>query len=111
MSSVRPEKRAAEVSSLPPPRTAILGLCKSQRGSSISGDTRWQAVGNDLAGGESEPRAGAMVSEGVGSGRTSSGQGGRRLGFNASYVPASLCDFRFIPVFSGSQLSHHGEGS
>lgn len=51
------------------------------------------------------------MSEGVQWGGTSFGHGGKRLGSVACYVPASLCDFGSLPVFSGPQLSHHGEGS
>lgn len=44
---------------------------------------------------------------GVGSGRTSLGQGGRKLAFEVYYVPASLCDFRFISL---PQFSYYGKG-
>ena len=66
---------------------------------------------NDPAEGNSEPREGAMGGGGVGTGRTSLGQGDRRLGFEDRNVPASVCDFRLIPAFSGPQFSLHGVGS
>lgn len=47
----------------------------------------------------------------LGGGQTSLGQGGRRPGFEACYISATLCDFRFIPAFPGPQFSHHEEGS
>lgn len=66
---------------------------------------------NDPVEGESEPREGAMRGGGAGRGRTSLGQGHRRLGFEDRNVPASVCDFRLIPAFSGPQFSLHGAGS